>query len=120
MQLEHDVSSWEVGDQILVSSTHFDPRETETFTITECPECSNNQVKIDRPPTNTHWGRLDTQTGVDQRAQVALLSRNVRFYGEMDMANNTCKYARTREQDPDSKLLIFLSFDDSLLLLTFV
>ena len=72
LELEHDISTWEVGDQIVVSSTHFDPGETETFIITECPECTNKQVKIDRPPTNTHWGRLDAQTGVDQRAQAGV------------------------------------------------
>jgi hypothetical protein len=93
-----DVSSWNVGDTILVTATNYDPNESETFTIVECDECAANQVKVDRAPTNTHWGRIDDETGADQRAEVALLTRNVRFYGEMDPAN-TCKYARTREQD---------------------
>ena len=82
MRLKDDVSSWEVGDQIVVGSTHFDPRESGVFTIVACEECASNEVKLDRVPTNTHWGRIDTQTGVDQRAEVGLLSRNVRFYGE--------------------------------------
>ena len=33
---------------------------------------------------------------IDQRAEVGLLSRNVRFYGEMSA--NSCQYAKTREQ----------------------
>jgi len=58
-------------------------------------QCSSNQIKVDRAPLNTHWGRIDSRTGVDQRAEVALLSRNVRFYGEMSSDN--CTYAFTRE-----------------------
>ena len=42
-----------------------------------------NKVKIDRIPSFTHWGRIDSRTGIDQRAEVGLLSRNVRFYGEL-------------------------------------
>ena len=94
--LVDDVSSWEVGDQILVASTSFEVRESETFTIVECQECTANQVKLDRPATFTHWGRIDTDSGIiDQRAEVGLLSRNVRFYGEM--SSNSCQYALTRE-----------------------
>lgn len=36
LELEADVSSWEVGDQIVVAATHFDSRESEVFTIVEC------------------------------------------------------------------------------------
>ena len=51
---------------------------------------------MDRPATFTHWGRIDTDSGIiDQRAEVGLLSRNVRFYGEM--SSNSCQYALTRE-----------------------
>ena len=46
--------------------------------------CATNEVKIDRAPKFTHWGKIDSRTGIDQRAEVGLLSRNVRFYGEMD------------------------------------
>ena len=74
---------WKTGDQILVASTSWDPRESEVFTIVDCQVCEPNQVKIDRAPNNTHWGRIDPRTGADQRAEVALLSRNVRFFGEM-------------------------------------
>ena len=82
MRLKDDVTSWEEGDQIVVGSTNFDARESEVFTLVKCDECASNEVKLDRTPTNTHWGRIDTQTGVDQRAEVGLLSRNVRFYGK--------------------------------------
>ena len=44
----------------------------------------------------THWGKIDSRTGLDQRAEVGLLSRNVRFYGELE--DTGCDYAFTREQ----------------------
>ena len=36
LELEADVSSWEVGDQVVVAATHFDSRESEVFIIVEC------------------------------------------------------------------------------------
>ena len=99
--LADNVSSWEVGDQIMVASTSFDSRDSEVFTIVNCDECSDHQVKLDRVADTTHWGRISDRTGIDQRAEVGLLSRNVRFYGEM--SSNSCQYAYTRESlDPDS------------------
>ena len=101
LTLAADVSSWQVGDKIVVGATHYDPRESEVFELVACPECNSNQVKVDRTPSYTHWGRIDPRTGADQRAEVGLLSRNVRFYGEM--SSDTCQYARTREQlNPES------------------
>ena len=43
---------------------------------------------------------------IDQRADVGLLSRNVRFYGEM--SSETCQYARTREQETLKGVSLFL------------
>ena len=34
LTLADDVSSWEIGDKIVVAATNFDPRESETFFIT--------------------------------------------------------------------------------------
>ena len=52
LTLADDVSSWEIGDQIVVAATNFDPRESETFFIVDCEgQCAENQVKVDRPPT---------------------------------------------------------------------
>ena len=99
--LADDVSSWEVGDQIMVASTNFDSRDSEVFTIVECAECSTNQVKLDRVADYTHWGRISPRTKIDQRAEVGLLSRNVRFFGEM--SSDSCQYAYTRESlNPES------------------
>ena len=87
--------NWNVGDEIVVASTSWDSRDSETFTIIECDSCGPNQVKLNRVADYTHWGRIDSRSGIDQRAEVGLLSRNVRFYGEM--SSDTCQYAFTRE-----------------------
>ena len=55
--------------------------------------CDINQLKLDRPAKYNHWGRIDKRTGLDQRAEVGLLSRNVRFYGS---ETNECEYAESR------------------------
>ena len=95
IDLAKDISSWQVGDTIVIASTDIDPRHSETFVIQQCDECSNFQVRLDRAPTHSHWGRVDSNTGLDQRAEVGLLSRDLRFYGEF--SSSTCQYARTRE-----------------------
>jgi cell migration-inducing and hyaluronan-binding protein len=72
---------WQVGDQIAIPSTDFDPHQTEKRTIVglnnttgaECP------IQIDRPLEFSHYGRISE--GVDQRAEIALLTRNIVFKG---------------------------------------
>lgn len=91
--LADDVSSWHVGDKIVVASTGFDARDSEVFTITG--KIGRNQLRLDRPAEYTHWGRIQKWSGIDQRAEVGLLSRNVRFYGEMSF--HRCRKAVTRE-----------------------
>ena len=66
--LADDVSSWEVGDQIAVGSTDFSQDHTEVFQIVSCPECNLNQVKLDQNSKYHHWGRIDSRSGIDQRA----------------------------------------------------
>ena len=83
-----------MGDQIAIGSTDYDQDNTESFTIVDCPECSQNQVKLDRPALYTHWGKIDVRSGVDQRAPVGLLTRNVKIQGEV---GTKCQYALTRE-----------------------
>ena len=98
--VKDDISSWLVGDKIVIASTGFDARDSEVFTITQ--KIGKNQLKLDRPAEYTHWGRIDSRTGIDQRAEVGLLSRNVRFYGEM---GSKCDYAFTRESlDSSSRM----------------
>ena len=43
LTLTDDVSSWSVGDKIVVASTSWDPRESETFYLVDCPNCNAKQ-----------------------------------------------------------------------------
>ena len=89
-----DDVDWNTGDQIVVGSTDFNADNTEVFTVVDCNgECASNQVKLDRMASNTHFGRIDERTGLDQRAAVGLLTRNVRFQGEV---GTECQYAQSR------------------------
>ncbi|MEM7129833.1 MAG: G8 domain-containing protein [Chloroflexota bacterium] len=73
--------NWTVGDKIVVSSTDFDYRQDEAFTITGI---DGNLISLDAPLEYMHWGELMTYDGrtVDERAEVALLSRNIRIQGD--------------------------------------
>ncbi|GFO45232.1 transmembrane protein 2-like [Plakobranchus ocellatus] len=62
----HDVSTWRPGDEIVVASTDFEWRQAEVKTIIPCRECMPNQVRVE-----------------DERAEVGLLSRNIRVEGEI-------------------------------------
>lgn len=90
---ENPFKSWETGDEIAIGSTDFTQDHTEVFVLVDCSECSSNQVKLDRTSKFHHWGRIDSRTGIDQRAPVGLLSRNVKIQGE---TGTECQYARTR------------------------
>ena len=91
--LKTPLKSWETGDEIAIGSTDFTQDHTEVFVLVECSECSSNQIKLDRTSKFHHWGRIDSRTGIDQRAPVGLLSRNVKIQGE---TGTECQYARTR------------------------
>ena len=94
IELSDDVSSWEVGDEIVIGSTDFDQDGSETFIVQRCKSCAANQVLISPMPKQNHWGRVDQRTGADQRAEVGLLSRNVRITSEL---GERCQYAHTRD-----------------------
>ena len=69
-------------------------RHSEVFEISDCGKsCGINQFKLDRPAVFDHWGRIDRRTGLDQRAEVGILSRNIRFYGS---ETDQCEYAESR------------------------
>ena len=35
----------------------------------------SNKLRLDRVPTYTHWGRIDSRTGIDQRAEGTVLKQ---------------------------------------------
>ncbi|XP_015704601.1 cell surface hyaluronidase isoform X2 [Coturnix japonica] len=85
LNLLDDVSSWEPGDRIVVASTDYSMYQTEEFTLLLCPECTKHQVKVKEKPQYPHIGEVID--GVDMRAEVGVLTRNILIKGETE---NTC------------------------------
>ncbi|KAG1958379.1 cell surface hyaluronidase [Pimephales promelas] len=93
LNLQDDVSSWKPGDRIVVASTDYSMHQAEEFTLLPCPHCNSKQVRIQGKPQFTHVGEI--LDGVDMRAEVALLSRNILIHGEMENScygENWCQY----------------------------
>uniref|UniRef100_A0A8C7ZUC0 hyaluronoglucosaminidase n=1 Tax=Oryzias sinensis TaxID=183150 RepID=A0A8C7ZUC0_9TELE len=86
LNLQDEVKqTWQPGDKIVIASTDYSMHQAEEFTLLPCPHCTKTQVKIKGKPQYTHVGEVID--GVDMRAEVALLSRNILIYGEME---NSC------------------------------
>lgn len=79
LALTDDVSSWKVGDEVVLLSTDYDPKQAEVTTVKQCDDCSANEVRINLEPLFTHFGEI--VNGVDMRGEVALLSRNIKIRG---------------------------------------
>ena len=73
---------WMVGEQIAIAPSQFDQFETEIFTIAAR---QGNLLTLDAPLKHLHYGAaaLDVVNGVEIeiRAEVALLSRNIKIRG---------------------------------------
>ncbi|MGI8911283.1 MAG: G8 domain-containing protein [Rubrobacteraceae bacterium] len=76
-----ETPDWRPGDRIAIASTDYDRSQDEEATVTSV---SGNTVTLDRQLQYAHWGTVQTFDGkpVDERAEVALLSRNVTIQGE--------------------------------------
>ncbi|XP_038623108.1 cell migration-inducing and hyaluronan-binding protein [Tachyglossus aculeatus] len=82
LHLQEDVRSWKVGDTIVVASTDYSMYQAEEFRVLPCKTCAPNQVRVAGKPTYLHTGEeLD---GVDMRAEVGLLTRNLVVLGETE------------------------------------
>ncbi|XP_034004542.1 cell surface hyaluronidase [Trematomus bernacchii] len=94
LNLQDEVQqTWQPGDQIVVASTDYSMHQTEEFTLLPCSHCSSRQVRIQGKPLYNHVGEI--LDGVDMRAEVGLLSRNILIYGEMENScygNNACQF----------------------------
>src|SRR5690606_35033750 len=69
-----DARGWRKGDEIVLASTDFDPRQAERRTVTAV---RGNTLTLDRPLEFMHFGQVTF--GVDERGEVGLLSRNIRI-----------------------------------------
>ncbi|XP_023933414.1 cell surface hyaluronidase [Lingula anatina] len=91
--LADDVSSWKEGDRVVISSTDISMYQAEEFVIGKCDTCSRYQVKIMGRVNYVHFG--GSSYGVDMRAEVGLLSRNIVIKGEMEpkcYGDNFCQF----------------------------
>jgi len=76
-----DAGGWEVGDQIVLASTDFNPRQAETRFITAI---RGDTITLDRPLDYMHFGRITFD--VDERGEVGLLTRNIKIQASEDAA----------------------------------
>jgi hypothetical protein len=74
-----DASGWRVGDEIVLASTDFDPRQAERRSIAAI---SGNTVTLDRKLDYMHFGKVTFD--IDERGEVGLLTRNIRIQASAD------------------------------------
>jgi hypothetical protein len=70
-------SGWKVGDLIAVTTTDYSPVQTELFTIQSIIDSST--IQINTGLAYMHFGQFTF--GADERAEVALFTRNVVITG---------------------------------------
>ncbi|XP_064373332.1 inactive cell surface hyaluronidase CEMIP2-like isoform X2 [Dromaius novaehollandiae] len=93
LHLVDEVTSWLPGDRIVIASTDYSMHQAEEFNLLPCTECKSNQVKIDGSPLYLHIGEVID--GIDMRAEVGLLTRNILIQGEMEdscYGQNQCQF----------------------------
>ena len=78
-----DASGWKVGDEIVLASTDFNPRQAETRNITDI---RGNRLTLDRPLEYMHFGEITY--GIDERGEVGVLTRNIKVQASVDAAGS--------------------------------
>src|SRR5215813_7966570 len=74
-----NAGDWKKGDQIVLASTDFDPRQAETRTISAV---HRNTITLDRKLDYMHYGKITFD--VDERGEVGMLTRNIRIQASAD------------------------------------
>jgi G8 domain len=74
-----DAAGWRAGDEIVLASTDFDPRQAERRTIASI---KGNAITLDKKLDYMHFGRITF--GVDERGEVGLLTRNIKLQASAD------------------------------------
>ena len=83
-------SCWSVGDTIVVASTDYDRDQAEKVEIVSIfDDNEGTTITVDQDFVFEHYGELQTfgQYTLDERGEVALLSRSIHIHGE-DAASN--------------------------------
>src|SRR5277367_1383659 len=76
-----DASGWRVGDEIVLASTDYNPRQAERRTIAAI---SGNKITLDKPLDYMHFGKITFN--VDERGEVGMLTRNIKIQASEDAA----------------------------------
>jgi cell migration-inducing and hyaluronan-binding protein len=74
-----NAAGWRVGDEIVLASTDFDPRQAERRTISAI---RGNVITLDRKLDYMHFGKITFD--VDERGEVGMLTRNIRIQASAD------------------------------------
>jgi cell migration-inducing and hyaluronan-binding protein len=74
-----NAAGWRVGDEIVLASTDFDPRQAERRTIAAI---RGNVITLDKKLDYMHFGKITFD--VDERGEVAMLTRNIRIQASPD------------------------------------
>ncbi|HEX6998875.1 MAG TPA: G8 domain-containing protein [Gammaproteobacteria bacterium] len=74
-----DASGWRVGDEIVLASTDYSPRQAEVRRITAI---QGNTITLDRPLEYMHFGKITFD--IDERGEVGLLTRNIKIQASED------------------------------------
>ncbi len=78
-----NASGWRVGNEIVLASTDYDPRQAEQRSITAI---KGNTITLDRKLDYMHFGKITF--GVDERGEVGLLTRNIKVQASEDAAQS--------------------------------
>jgi cell migration-inducing and hyaluronan-binding protein len=74
-----NASQWKVGDEIVLASTDYNPRQAERRTIAAV---SGNTITLEKPLEYMHFGKITFD--VDERGEVGLLTRNIKVQASPD------------------------------------
>src|SRR6187397_3620224 len=74
-----NAAEWRVGDEIVLASTDYDPRQAERRTIAAV---SGNVITLDKKLEYMHFGKITFD--VDERGEVGLLTRNIKVQASAD------------------------------------
>src|SRR5215470_14610459 len=74
-----NAGDWKKGDEIVLASTDFNPRQAERRTISAI---SGNTITLDQKLDSMHFGKITFD--VDERGEVGMLTRNIRIQASAD------------------------------------
>ena len=74
-----NAAQWRVGDQVVLTSTDYDPRQAERRSIAAI---SGNTITLDKMLDYMHFGKITFD--VDERGEVANLTRNIKVQASPD------------------------------------